>query len=304
MNRDLRLLLRHLSRHGPWVLPAAGLATAPSILACACPPPQQVMVSYAVVATDGGESLSCEALCEAQNRHDPLDHCAFTDDGQVQCTFLEGTHCAAGRLPRGRTVRRAVGRGDAVAAWLREMGALELAAVPAFHELARDLAHHGAPRALVGRARAAAADEVRHARAMAALLGRRIGHARIEAHAEHRPVPSLEALALHNAVEGCAREALGALEAAHQALHAEDDALRTTMASIAADEARHAVLSLDVDRWAQRQLGEREGARVRAARAAAIEAMARTPCADPATRRLLGLPDAPAREAMIRALAA
>ena len=63
------------------------------------------------------------------------------------------------------------------------------------------------------------------------------------------PPRSLFALACDNAVEGCVREAFGALEALWQSHTARDPALRRAMAEIAEDEARHAELAWDIVGW-------------------------------------------------------
>lgn len=302
MDPTLRRLLRHLARRGPLALASASLAATPLALACNCPPPTESRVTQVFAVTEGGESLSCEALCEAEGGGTVVG-CSFTPDGQVACEYsvITGTHCAAGRLPGGRVRRRRVRGPTPIDAWLGEMASLELAAVPAFEELARDLSAHDAPASLVRRADAAARDEVRHARAMTALLAARVGRARIEVQVRPRGPASLEVLARHNAVEGCVREALGALEAAHQALHAEDPALRACLAEIARDEARHALLSLDVDAWATERLAEAARRRVARARAAARESLAD---AETATPPGSGLPGGVVRARLVARLAA
>src|SRR5207244_2173225 len=119
---------------------------------------------------------------------------------------------------------------------------LEAASVPAFLLLARDLVVHGAPPALVQAALVAADDEVRHAATMA-VLARAHGATPPAVELTPTPVRELRALALDNAIEGCVREAFAAACAAHQAGAAADPALRTALAAIAVDEARHAALA-------------------------------------------------------------
>ena len=101
-----------------------------------------------------------------------------------------------------------------------------LAAVPAFRELAAALAQHAnAPTSLVRRSRRAAADEVRHARILVSLAAREEGRA--GARVIVRDVKgdrTLEALAAHNAAEGCVREAHAALVAGWQAESATSSA--------------------------------------------------------------------------------
>ena len=67
----------------------------------------------------------------------------------------------------------------------------------AFQLLAAELAAHGARAALIGLAYGFARDELRHARFA---LARRFGGIPTPAHVEARPVGSLAAIALENAV--------------------------------------------------------------------------------------------------------
>ncbi|MDQ3370499.1 MAG: ferritin-like domain-containing protein, partial [Myxococcota bacterium] len=62
------------------------------------------------------------------------------------------------------------------------------------------------------------------------------------------PCRSLAAIAHENAIEGCVREAYGALVATYQAERAAP-ALRAVFRRIAADERRHAALAEDVHAW-------------------------------------------------------
>lgn len=157
--------------------------------------------------------------------------------------------------------------GDDVGGELAAMAELEAASVPAFERLARELVAHGAPAALVARARAAARDEIRHARAMTALATRHGATPRAIAIGE-LPIRSLEAIAIENAVEGCVREAYGALVATFQAERAAP-ALRRVFRSIARDERRHAALSEAVAAWLDAALSPAGRAAVALARSAA-----------------------------------
>ena len=56
-------------------------------------------------------------------------------------------------------------------------------------------------------------------------------------------------LAIENVVEGCVREGFAALQALHQSRHAKDVELRTTMAQIFRDEAKHVELAFQIDAW-------------------------------------------------------
>jgi hypothetical protein len=73
---------------------------------------------------------------------------------------------------------------------------------------------------------------------------------------------SLVEIALENAREGCGRELLGVFVADWHAAHAEDPVVRRFYRRIAADEARHAALSLRLQRWLRGRLCEADRARV------------------------------------------
>ncbi len=153
-----------------------------------------------------------------------------------------------GRRPEGlRFAGRASTDTDEIGAQLAAMAELEAASVPAFERLARELAMHGAPDDLVRRAQAAMRDEVRHATAMTALAAR-FGHVPRAVDAPVLPSRPLAAIARENAIEGCVREAYGALVATYQAESAMPE-LRTAFRAIARDERRHAALAEDVHAW-------------------------------------------------------
>jgi hypothetical protein len=141
---------------------------------------------------------------------------------------------------------------DGTGAELAAMAELEAASIPAFERLARELAHHGAPARMVRRARAAMRDEIRHARTMTA-LARSYGAEPRAIDVPALPVRSLAEIARENAIEGCVREAYGALIATHQAACAAPE-LRDAFARIAVDERRHAALAEEVHAWLTLQL--------------------------------------------------
>lgn len=161
---------------------------------------------------------------------------------------------------------------DRAAAWLAEVARLEAASVASFERLAAELEAFGAPSELVARARAAAADELRHAALVGALAERRGACVEAPAIAPFRP-RSLEPFALENAVEGCVLETFGALVGMAQAELAADFDVRQVMRSVAADEARHGELAWAVHAWAVHRLAPDAGARVRVARDAALRAL-------------------------------
>ncbi|MDC0715983.1 ferritin-like domain-containing protein [Nannocystis bainbridge] len=218
---------------------------------------------------------------------------AVTSQAEVDLTKPDDGCAVAGRRPEG--FRPAPRTPDsALVAYLDEMHHLEAASVPAFERLACELAHHGAPAALIERAEAAARDEVRHAAGFAGLRERLAatdcGSPAIEVPTEVR---SLEALALENAVEGCVRETFGALVARYQASVAADEPLRRLFAAIAEDELDHAALAWDVATWLYGQLDEAARERVRAAEAAELARMTvalATTEPDAEVSRLCGVP--------------
>lgn len=258
--------------------------------------------------------------------------CSFRlDDCQELCTYgacsckADDASCPAGRLVEGPAViacdlgciggigRRPDGLEPAPASrattavgdFLSKAAYLEAASVFAFERLAAALSRHGAPRALVEAAVSAAHDEVRHA-ATTGRLARRFGAdvaaLRIDPSA---PEPSLLAIATDNAVEGCARETLGALVASWQACRAADEELSRTARTIARDEIRHASLAWAISSWITPRLAHAERLRVEAAFRGAVRALeleALEPDSD--LVRVAGLPNRAQQLSMIRMLTA
>lgn len=229
--------------------------------------------------------------------------------------WVEGSCSDTGvfRMPSGRRAALLPRAGDLAAA-LDALADAEAASVGDFVELAGDLARAGAPRTLVRRARAAAQDEMAHARAMRGLArraGARRGRPRVASrHDRAAPVHarrcrSLAALALENAVVGCVGETLGALLALHQAEHAPDAETRRVLGTIARDETRHAALALAVHTWLLPRLsvGERERVVTAARRALAALAASPPPAAASPIVVALGLPPPRLHAALTRVLA-
>jgi len=245
---------------------------------------------------DGGalSSAECQALC-------------LTAPTSCFGTTYEGTEviacstCVTGRRPtreRGLAARDgSAGDFFARCAWL------EAAAVHAFRRLARELATHGAPERLVRRARVAARDEVRHARATATLARRLGGRPRRPAVPKLR-VRRLEAMARENAVEGCVRETYGALVAMWQARRASDPAVASALARIARDEARHASIAWQVAAWVKPRLGASARARVEQARREALADLRVEIGAEPPSDvvRQAGVPTAAQAECLLDAM--
>lgn len=129
----------------------------------------------------------------------------------------------------------------------------EAAAATAFEQLAIDLRAHGAPASLLRALQRAAVDERRHA-VLAGRMARRHGRAPLRPTIAVRAPRPLFDVALENAREGCGRELVGAAVGLHIAAHAPDPRVRAFFASIAADEVRHAAVSLRMQRWLRPRL--------------------------------------------------
>jgi len=171
---------------------------------------------------------------------------------------------------------------------------LEGAAVLAFETMGRELKRFGAPPELQLRAQRARADEERHYALMAA-IARREGATVPCVHAVRRDDRSLLEAALENAIEGCVREAWGALSAHYQATTAADAEARQLWQGIARDESEHAELSLALHHWFMLQLAaaERElveGA-MRQARLDLRSELRLGPAPHPAVARHAGAPE-------------
>lgn len=184
--------------------------------------------------------------------------CKYRDDG-----------IACGRRPMGVVLSRREEVPEPTLAWLLTAAELEAASVPAFIELAADLARHGAPDELWHAALNAAEDERRHEVAVATLARRRGGKP-MSPSIDPAPTTDLEALASHNVVEGCVRETWGALLAAFQARNAAEADVRAVQAQIADDERVHAELAWRIDAWLRPRLSPAARKRVDLARAEAV----------------------------------
>ena len=297
--RELRALLQSIVIAG---LPACGSVDDPVCY-------QQVEKSFDVVSSPDDPQLrlriescrvdadACTDLCAMLMERAQLPSpstCSVTfdaDQAHVTTTYLSATggpNCPSeGRRPLGLVEPRHIDAPDEVARWLAHAAWLEAASIPAFVYLARELDQLGAPRGLVRAALAAVHDEIRHARVMTALAARR--GARVPAVRIPEPASrSVEELAIENAVEGCVRETWGAVVARWQAHRARNAELRTVFAAIAEDEARHAALAWEIDRWARTHLDRDACARIDASRQDAIRALFREP--DASAHALLGIP--------------
>jgi len=159
---------------------------------------------------------------------------------------------------------------ERAAAWAKA-GAAEHASVAAFARLALELLSHGAPSELLTGVHQAALDEIRHAE-LCFSLAERFGSARVRPGAFPFTGAlvgsgSLAAFAAAALRDGCLGETLGAHVTEVAAAHAPEPEVREALASIAAEEATHAVLSFRIVAWAL----EVGGPDVRAAVLAALE---------------------------------
>jgi hypothetical protein len=112
------------------------------------------------------------------------------------------------------------------------------------------------------------------------------------ARAPRLPCRSVAAIARENIVEGCVREAFGALVATYQAERASPE-LRAAFRAIAADERRHSQLAEDVHAWIAERLDDATIAELAAVRAQA-ERELRADLEHAGACDAIGLPD-PAR---------
>jgi hypothetical protein len=137
-----------------------------------------------------------------------------------------------------------------------ERAQAEWASVPAFRELAAQLAIARAPASLIARCRKALRDELRHA-LLAAGHCARMGEGRVELSPNAsitRPLLrgrcALVRLAVESWIDGCLNEGLAAACAAEEARTASVYGIAETQRVIARDEGQHAELAWDVLRWA------------------------------------------------------
>jgi len=178
----------------------------------------------------------------------------------------------AGRRPDGLLDATCV-PADSIARHIAGLARLEAAAVVAFERLALDLERFGAPADLVRRARRAARDEVKHAHMMGVLASQR-GFVPDPIEVAPYQQRDFAEFARENAVEGCVRETFGVADALYRSKQAPTAGLRSAFKRIARDEARHAELSWDIDRWARQQMSETQQATVEQQMVAAYEELA------------------------------
>lgn len=213
---------------------------------------RQVAAANSGGAADGGAptcpapptnfAVQCNSLCEGR----------FTESAPLPPVAVEGS----------------------LAEYFAQCAHFEWVSVSSFERLARELALHGAPQHLINRARAFCADEVRHTEQMEALVRATGGEVAARPSVGTLPVRPLLDVAIENAVEGCVREAFGALLAHVRALRAHHTEVREVMAQIADDETRHAALGFEVRTWAETQLAPSDQRLVQKAMHEAIDELA------------------------------
>lgn len=240
--------------------------------------PLQLKIESCRVDVDACIRL-CTALMDDSQINGSLTGCAVTfEDNEVHAavaydTAPPGCGLATGRRPEGLAPPRRLPSDNALGAWFGNVAWLEASSIYAFLQLARELAAHDAPPALVRLAQAAARDEVRHTQLMRR-FAQRFGGAQPPVEVTPPRVRTLEALAIENAIEGCVRETWGAVVALWQAQRAPDAEMRAAFALIARDEVRHAALGWAIDRWATGLLDHAARVRVALAREAAVASLA------------------------------
>jgi hypothetical protein len=209
---------------------------------------------------DGTESTACCYTVMVVDSN-PYGGCS------VGRPYYEGE--LALRAPvRGSTEGFGVDARSRAAAWAAS-GADEHASVAAFARLSLVLLGHGAPTELLRDVHQAALDELAHAE-LCWSLARRFGATVVGAGAfpftESVSVKApLAAVAASAVREGCLAETLGAHLAAAAAELATEPDVKSAFSSIAAEEARHAVLSFRIVAWALQAGGAEVENAVRAA---------------------------------------
>lgn len=229
------------------------------------------------------------------------DQCVAASDctGEERCTVLEGRgvrECEARNCIRGRPflvngaprlARIIAGhdgwachdghsfydelstqvRGRLADAW-EAAGLLEHASIAAFARFTLELLAVGAPAELVELAGQAIGDETRHARQCFGLAARFRGMAtgpdRLPIEDALQSV-ALDRIALTTFLEGCIGETVATLEALEAGALATDPQVRSVLAGIAQDEARHAELAWRFLQWALQKAGPDLGERLLAA---------------------------------------
>jgi hypothetical protein len=240
---------------------------------------------------DGGDlSADCTGLCPVSDAGATASFCYATtsnDAAVVQCNYCG----VPGRRPQG--LGAIPPQPTSLGEYFARCAFLEAASVPAFRGLARELRALGAGEVLVASAERSARQELRHARRMMH-FARQHGATPARPRVERLGLRDARSVALENAVEGCVREAYGALVAKWQAERVVDPDLKRTLASIARDEIQHAALAWQVAAWLEPRLSAAERREIADARRQALAGL-RAELAQDAPEelsRIVGLPSA------------
>jgi hypothetical protein len=230
----------------------------------------------------GGMAFACQTpldACAAPSDCALYEYCvrgAYGDEDLEGPSYCSSAQCAVGRpflvagserlaSPRSRDDWYSADIGRSVPAtlepalrdlihrgWL-EQALMEHASVAAFARLSLQLLALGAPAELCSQAASAMQDEIEHARACFGLAGRfcdtDVGPGPLDL-AGALEATDLTAVVLGTIAEGCIGETVAAIEAAEALAHCEDEAALPTLARIARDETRHAVLAWQLVAWA------------------------------------------------------
>jgi hypothetical protein len=195
----------------------------------------------------------------------------------------------------------------ALTAHWQAVALMEHASIAAFARFALELLALGAPALLIADATSAMQDEQRHATACftiaSAFAGVPLGPGPLPVRGCLADV-DLESVTVTTFLEGCIGETIAAVEARELALTTEDPVLRETLAGIAEDEARHALLAWSFLKWALEQGGPALAARVHDAwRAETTRRLEQAPSGAslaPERELVLGLPSAEFRRSTRR----
>jgi hypothetical protein len=250
---------------------------------------------------DGGvlSAQECSAICPHDSGATGFG-CSPTTVGGIEVIACNCNH--TGRRPAGLSAPPR--RGSTAGSFFAHCAWLEAASVVAFRHLGRELATHGAPAKLVARAARAAREEIRHT-VTTSRLARRFGARTAIPQLPRGPVRSLQAIATENAVEGCVREAYGALVAMWMAERAADPEVREAFAVIGREEAGHAELAWRVAAWIEPQLDAQGRAAVERAKHEAL-ALLRAEVGEEPSRELrmrAGVPGASEARRLLEAFA-
>ncbi|MFO0553909.1 MAG: ferritin-like domain-containing protein [Polyangiaceae bacterium] len=176
----------------------------------------------------------------------------FLVEGRARVASVDGspTQFAASSVERARAV--------AARTW-SQAGQFEHASVASFLRFALELLSFGAPLDLVEAALRAADDEVRHAELCFGIAERLDGGARAPSRFDLSggdPRADVATVVGALVLEGCVGETIAAVLASREQARTTDDAIRTALTEIAADEARHAELAWRSLRWACEAFGD------------------------------------------------